>query len=94
MGDLKKTDKYRELEQIYGKKKVYLKQRLLAKAMKIKRYDRRIAQYKINRLFQQDQKRVYHQLNGKVMKSLMLMKVSGFGVTSEWLRELPAGKMM
>ena len=33
--------------------------------MKIKRYNQRIEQYKINRLFQQDQKRVYQQLNGK-----------------------------
>ena len=36
-----------------------------AKATKIKRYDQRIEQYRINRLFQQDKKRVYQQLNGK-----------------------------
>ena len=43
-----------------------LKQRLQAKSMKIKRYDQRIEQYRINRLFQQDQKQVYQHLNGKV----------------------------
>ena len=31
------------------------KQRIQAKATKIKRYDQRIEQYRINRLFQQDQ---------------------------------------
>ena len=36
-----------------------------AKATKIKRYVQRIEQYTINRLFQQDQKRVYQKLNGK-----------------------------
>ena len=89
-GDLKRIEKYKELEQKYRIKKKglnvvleELKQRLKAKSMKIKRYDQRIEQYKINRLFQQDQKRVYQQLGGKVtvMKSLMLMKVNGFGVT-------------
>ena len=40
-----------------------------AKSIKIKRYDQRIKQYMINRLFQQDQKRVYQQLNGKIERS-------------------------
>ena len=40
-----------------------------AKATKIKRYDQRIKQYMINRLFQQDQKGVYRQLNGKIKRN-------------------------
>ena len=38
--------------------------RLLAKSAKLKRYEQRTHRYKVNRLFQQDQKRVYHQMNG------------------------------
>ena len=41
-----------------------LKQRLQAKSAKLKRYEQRIHRYQVNRLFQQDQKRVYQQLNG------------------------------
>ena len=41
-----------------------LKQRLLAKSAKFKRYEQRIYRYKVNRLFQQDQKRVYQEMNG------------------------------
>ena len=40
-----------------------------AKATKIKRYDQSIEQYRINRLFQQDQKRLYQQLNRKIESS-------------------------
>ena len=90
-GDLKKTEKYKILEQKYNVKSKglgivleELKQCLQAKSIKIKRYNQRIEQYKINRLFHQDQKRVYQQLNGKVnmMLNLMLMKVYDFGVIS------------
>ena len=69
-GTLKRTEKYKLLEDKYKVKKKGLgvvleglKQRLQAKSMKIKRYDQRIEQYRINRLFQQDQKQVYQQLN-------------------------------
>ena len=41
-----------------------LKQRLLAKSHKLKRYNERIQQFKLNRMFDQDQKRVYQKLNG------------------------------
>ena len=41
-----------------------LKQRVLAKAAKIEKYERRVAQYTQNVLFQQDQKRFYQELNG------------------------------
>ena len=74
--EIKKKQKYRVIEHKYRvKKKVLdvvleeLKQRIQAKATKIKRYDQRIEQYRINRLFQQDQKRVYQQLNGKTESS-------------------------
>ena len=41
-----------------------LKQRLLAKAAKIKRYGDRITQYRQNRMFAVEQKKVYKELNG------------------------------
>ena len=41
-----------------------LKQRILAKSAKIKRYNQRIDQYRLNRLFKIDQKKVYNELNG------------------------------
>ena len=41
-----------------------LKQRILAKAAKISRYEQRIQQYRINRLFRVDQKKVYNEFNG------------------------------
>ena len=47
-----------------------LKQRKQAKAIKIKKYDQRIEQYRIDRLFKQDQKRVYQQLNVKTESSV------------------------
>ena len=60
-GEIKKKKKYREIEHKYGVKKKglnvvleELKQRIQAKATKIKRYDQRIDQYRINRMFQQD----------------------------------------
>ena len=46
-----------------------LKQRILAKAAKITRYDQRIEQYRINRLFDIDQKKVYNELNGQTSKN-------------------------
>ena len=64
-----------------------LKQRILAKAAKIKRYEQQGTQYKQKILFKQDQKRFYQQLNGtskndKIMLSLMQTNVRSFGVTS------------
>ena len=60
-GEIKKKEKYWETEHKYGVKKKglnvvlqELKQRIQAKATKIKRYDQRIEQYRINRMFQQD----------------------------------------
>ena len=46
-----------------------LKQRILAKAAKISRYEQRIQQYRINRLFKVDQKKVYNKFNGQTGSS-------------------------
>ena len=43
-----------------------LKQRILAKVAKIARYEQRVHQYRINRLFKVDQKRVYNEFNGQM----------------------------
>ena len=71
-GDLKKDVKYKDLERKYFIRKKglvavseELKQRLQAKSKKIKCYPQRINQFRINRWFQQDQKKVYQQLNSK-----------------------------
>ena len=70
-GKLKKKENYNKLDRKYnikrkGEKVVIeeLKQRLQAKSAKLKSYEQRIYQYQANRLFQQDQKRVYQQMNG------------------------------
>ena len=46
-----------------------LKQRILAKATKISRYEQSIQQYRINRLFKVDQKKVYDEFNGQTGSS-------------------------
>ena len=43
-----------------------LKQRILAKAAKIARFEQRVHQYRINRLFKVDQRRVYNEFNGQM----------------------------
>ena len=63
-GDLKKDVKYRILDRKYFIKNKgvdvvleELKQRLEAKSKKIKRYEQRSEQFRINKLFQQDRKK-------------------------------------
>ena len=46
-----------------------LKQRILAKAAKTFRYEQRIQQYRINRLFKVDPKKVYNEFNGQTGSS-------------------------
>ena len=46
-----------------------LKQRILAKAAKISQYEQSIQQYRINRLFKMDQKKVYNEFNGQTGSS-------------------------
>ena len=57
-GEIKRKEKYEELERKYNMKrkgirtvKEELKQRLHAKTAKLKRYEERVNQYKINRMF-------------------------------------------
>ena len=42
-----------------------LKQRVIAKKAKVKRYEQRIKQYRQNRLFSVDQKRFHQEINGE-----------------------------
>ena len=70
-GKIRRKEKYEELERKYNIKKKgirtvieELKQRLHAKAAKLKRYEERVNQYKINRMPAQNQKRVYQQMDG------------------------------
>ena len=46
-----------------------LNQRILAKAAKISRYEQRIQQYRINRLFKVDQKKFYNEFNRQTRSS-------------------------
>ena len=63
----RKESKAKLIEEKYGVKrnslKIELKQRILAKAAKLSRYKQRIQQYRINRLFKVDQKKVYNEFN-------------------------------
>ena len=70
-GQVKNRSKLEQVEKKYQVKSKKLntvieelKQRLVAKAAKVKRYEQRGEQFKQNRLFDQDQKRFYQQLNG------------------------------
>ena len=83
-----------------------LKQHLHAKTAKQKRYEERVNQYKINRMFVQNQKRVYQQMNGirninnrkpnaeesKQFWSIILGNEKEHQRNAEWLRELRAEK--
>ena len=69
---MRKLRKYNELVKKYKVKEKWiskvleeLKQRLQVKASKLKRYEQRIEQYRVNRLYQQDQKRVYKEMSRK-----------------------------
>ena len=73
--EIRNKEKYNNLEHKYQIKKKglntvieELKQRLSAKAAKIRRYEQRIEQYKQNRMFRYDQKKVYQDLNGENRK--------------------------
>ena len=46
-----------------------LKQRIIAKSSKLKRYEQRITQFRRNRTFNVDQKNIYMELNGSAMRS-------------------------
>ena len=46
-----------------------LKQRMLAKSRKVKRYEQRIEQFRQNRVFDIEQKKIYAELNGNGIRS-------------------------
>ena len=46
-----------------------LKQRMLAKSAKVKRYEQRIEQFRQNRIFDRDQKKIYVELNRNWIRS-------------------------
>ena len=66
----KKKQKMKELYEKYRVKKKglktvieELKQRMLAKSAKVKRYEQRIEQFRQKRIFDLDQKKIYGELN-------------------------------
>ena len=70
-GEIKRKEKHQELERTYSIKKKgtgtvteELKQRLHAKTAKLRRYEERVNQYKINIMFLQNQQRVYQLMDG------------------------------
>ena len=72
----KKKQKMKEVYEKYrvekkGLKTVVeeLKQRMLAKSLKIKRYEQRIEQFRQNRIFDLDQKKIFAELNGNGIRS-------------------------
>ena len=72
----KKKQKMKELYQKYRVKKKglktvieELKQRMMAKSAKVKRYVQRIEQFRQNWIFDLDQKKIYAELNGNGIRS-------------------------
>ena len=72
----KKKQKMKELYEEYRVKKKglkivieELKQRMLAKSAEVKRYEQRIEQFRQNRIFDLDQKKIYAKLNGNGIRS-------------------------
>ena len=73
---LKKKRKLRELNERYGVKSKglktvieELKQRMLAKSAKVRRYEQRIEQFRQNKIFDFDQKKIYAEFNGGGVRS-------------------------
>ena len=62
-------EKFRICQKGLGTVLEELKQRVLATVAKIERYNERIKQYKQNRLFTIDQKKLFAELNGKTKES-------------------------
>ena len=67
----KKKQKMKELYEKYRVKKKGLKtvieglkQRMLAKSAKVKRYEQKIEQFRLNRIFDHDKKKIYAELYG------------------------------
>ena len=87
---LKKKRKLSELNERYrvkrkGLKTVIeeLKQIILVKSAKVRRYKQRIEQFRQNRIFHFDQKQIYTEFNGDVYDQVMyqmLKKTTDFGM--------------
>ena len=79
-----------------------LKQRIIAKKAKVKRYGRRIKQCRQNRLFSVDQKRFYQEINGESRLEKIISNAEGskrfwggiwdevkdHNKQAEWLKEI------
>ena len=72
----RRSRKLKDLEEKYRVKSkgnktviVELQQRMIAKSAKIKRYEQRITQFRQNRMFYKDQKKIYTELNNGEKKS-------------------------
>ena len=112
-GEIRRKVKYEELERKYNIKNKQirtviekLKQRLYATTAKLKIYDERVNQYKMNVMFVQNQKRVSQQMDGirninsekpnteesKQFWSNMWNNKKEHEKNAEWLRELRAKK--
>ena len=103
---LRKKHKLSELNERYGVKRKglktvieELKQRLLAKSAEIRRYGQRIEQFRQNRIFDFDQKKIYAEFNGSGVRSKMCqmrkkVKVFGviFGVSKKGITERQNGR--
>ena len=73
------SKKKQKMKELYGKYRVKkkelktvieeLKQRMLAKSAKVKRYEQRTEQFRQNRIFDLDQKKIYAELNGNGIRS-------------------------
>ena len=73
---LKKKRKLRELNERHGVKSKELKvvieelrQRMLAKSAKIRRYEQKIEQFRQNKIFDFDRERIYAEFNGVGVRS-------------------------
>ena len=107
------TNKYNRLDRKYHLKKngvrmvtEELKQRLMAKVAKIRRYEERMKQYKQNRMFNIDQKRVYKEFNGEVSNERVIPdaeesrrfwkeiwdNTTEHNREAEWLKDLKRGE--
>ena len=54
-----------------------LKQKLIAKNTKIKRYEQRISELRRNQLFKVNQEQVYKELNGEKQRDSIIMNSEG-----------------
>ena len=105
--ELKSQVKLRNLDKKYGIRKnglstviEELKQLLVAKSAKIKRYNQRITQYRQNRLFQVDQMRLFWEWNEEERGAIELpmlrnLKIIGiiYGVFKKNMKRMLSGFM-